>query len=310
MIVKGLQLRKEHDAFEHEYLLVVLTDGSIYRIDRRPDPTLSIDTLMRHGCNGVDTLQEVASFDELRPSSDPVVQIECEEAKADFIIVLLGCFAIAQDETARRYSIQRFNCYFFAWTNILLFLRSLLGNSWQHLLLKSAMRNIGRGLLDTMIQMINRDIKVGPRDLLSKTWIVTAPNIASEVALMMQDYASRLRWKGLWQSELNFGVTERPIIYFTIHKPPTHQPEPWHPVFRRGPLLHSQEVEPRAADLRRPHPVSSLDSAVSRDRVRRELDNEWASLLRWCLSSASFEIPNTRIFLWSRPVRTVCSTEM
>jgi hypothetical protein len=125
MTIKTVQLRKEHDAFQHEYIVIVLNNGSIYRIDRRPDPALPIDTLMRTGCSAIDTLQTVESSNDL-DSSHSVLQVDCQKENADFILTLLICFTISKDELAGRYTVQRFNCYFFAWAILLLFSRYLL----------------------------------------------------------------------------------------------------------------------------------------------------------------------------------------
>jgi hypothetical protein len=38
--IKKLELRKEFDTFQHEYILVQLVYGFTFRIDRRPDPSV------------------------------------------------------------------------------------------------------------------------------------------------------------------------------------------------------------------------------------------------------------------------------
>jgi hypothetical protein len=90
------------------------------RIDRRPDPKVPIDTLMRNGCDAVDTIQEVASLEELPPSHVVEDYISLHDASIDLSRILLTGYSVRSDEKARRYTLQRFNCYFFAWTILLL----------------------------------------------------------------------------------------------------------------------------------------------------------------------------------------------
>jgi hypothetical protein len=47
--IKTLEVRKEVYGIQHEYILVELVDGSMFSIDRRPDPDVPIDTIMRDG---------------------------------------------------------------------------------------------------------------------------------------------------------------------------------------------------------------------------------------------------------------------
>jgi hypothetical protein len=117
--IAGIQLRKEHDSFQHEYLLVLLADGYMCRIDRRPDPKVPVDTIMRNGCDAVDTVLEVPSWEDL-PLSHMVETRSYRNPSIDLSRILFICYSIRSDEKARRYTLQKFNCYFFAWTMLLL----------------------------------------------------------------------------------------------------------------------------------------------------------------------------------------------
>jgi hypothetical protein len=119
--VDYLELRQERDQFQHQYVLVGLRDGSSYRFDRRPDPKVPVDTVMRAGCKAVDTVQEVLSVGDMT-LSNAIVRVQLDES-VDLSLVLLICYAIATDEKAQRYTLQKFNCYFLAWTILVVVIR-------------------------------------------------------------------------------------------------------------------------------------------------------------------------------------------
>jgi hypothetical protein len=123
--IKSVELRKEHDPFQHEYILLILHDDSYVRIDRRPDPDVPVDTLMRCGCRAIDTIQEVTSRHDL-PKSHGILNVKVHSnAHLTISHILFICFGVHQDNKANRYTLQRYNCYFFSWTIIVLLLRFL-----------------------------------------------------------------------------------------------------------------------------------------------------------------------------------------
>jgi hypothetical protein len=114
LTITALELRKEHSSFKHEYIVAYLCDGEIYRFDRRPDPSVPIDAIMRSGCVSFDTVQEVSSFLDLQPS-DCIARLGIP-GKVGLSDIILICYRIKNDISASRYSLQKFNCYFFAWS--------------------------------------------------------------------------------------------------------------------------------------------------------------------------------------------------
>jgi hypothetical protein len=116
--ITRIELRKEFDSFQHEYVLIIFNDGYTCRIDRRPHPNVPIDSLMRKGCQAIDTIEEI-----LQTSTNPsqcVVRLDFDQDGLDITIIVLILFAIKHDHAAQRYTLQKFNCYFMAWTILLL----------------------------------------------------------------------------------------------------------------------------------------------------------------------------------------------
>jgi hypothetical protein len=122
-IIQRLELRKEHDPFQHEYVLITLLDGAMFRLDRRPDPGVPVDTLMRKGCRAFDTLDEVVEGDELEPWHCVVDMHLHEDNQIDILRILEICYEVHSDVETRRYTLQRYNCYFMAWTTLLVISR-------------------------------------------------------------------------------------------------------------------------------------------------------------------------------------------
>jgi hypothetical protein len=115
--IKVLEHRKEYDTFQHEYILVELVDGSMFRIDRRPDPDVPIDTIMRTGCDAFDTIEMVSSKGDLPPSNIVAsFETSINPTALDCLFILRICYAVKQGRTTWRYTLQNFNCYFLSWT--------------------------------------------------------------------------------------------------------------------------------------------------------------------------------------------------
>ncbi|KAF9520781.1 hypothetical protein BS47DRAFT_404198 [Hydnum rufescens UP504] len=49
-------------------------------------------------------------------TSDFLVELHCQGSDVDLLNIIKICFGIHRDNRAGRYMLQRFNCYFFAWT--------------------------------------------------------------------------------------------------------------------------------------------------------------------------------------------------
>ncbi|KAF8600653.1 hypothetical protein BDV93DRAFT_446956, partial [Ceratobasidium sp. AG-I] len=114
--ISKIQLRKEYEEpFRHEFILVYLQRGGFCRLDRRGDPNVPTQTLRSEGSEAYDTIHEVTEIDEITSTSESLVELRPDGA-IDLSFILSICFSIRSDPKTQRYTLQRFNCYFFSWT--------------------------------------------------------------------------------------------------------------------------------------------------------------------------------------------------
>lgn len=119
--IDTLQLYREYEEpFRHQFLIVTVRRSPwVYRFERRRTPTQGspLDALTSGGTPAFDTVETFPSRSE-SPYNTPA---EClAELKfkrsVDLKFILAICFGIQRDEGAQNYTLQRFNCYFFAWS--------------------------------------------------------------------------------------------------------------------------------------------------------------------------------------------------
>ncbi|CAE7158813.1 unnamed protein product [Rhizoctonia solani] len=114
--VAKIQLRKEfEEPFRHEFILIYLQRGEFCRLDRRGDPNVPTQTLRSEGSEAYDTIHEVTNLDEINSTSECLVELR-SNGTIDLSFILSICFSIRSDPKTQRYTLQRFNCYFFSWT--------------------------------------------------------------------------------------------------------------------------------------------------------------------------------------------------
>ncbi|KAF9506878.1 hypothetical protein BS47DRAFT_369198 [Hydnum rufescens UP504] len=115
--IHTLQLRREKsEPFNHQYIVVILADDSILRLDRRGDETKPVDAMTRDGTDSKDTIANVNSLSDLDKTSSCLAELHYQGSDVDLSSIIKVCFGIHRDHKAGRYTLQRFNCYFFAWT--------------------------------------------------------------------------------------------------------------------------------------------------------------------------------------------------
>ncbi|KAG8706773.1 hypothetical protein FRC12_020299 [Ceratobasidium sp. 428] len=114
--IAGIQLRKEfEEPFRHEFILVHLQHGGFCRLDRRGDPNIPTQTLRSEGSEAYDTVHEVTEIDSIESASECLVELRLN-GTIDLSFILSICSSIRSDPKTQRYTLQRFNCYFFSWT--------------------------------------------------------------------------------------------------------------------------------------------------------------------------------------------------
>ncbi|KAG8702281.1 hypothetical protein FRC09_004818 [Ceratobasidium sp. 395] len=113
---QSLQHRKEREGFQHEFIVLELTDGSICRVERMGDPNARFEAISATGTIAYDLAQSF-SPDRLSEAhldtSDVVARITLPVV-FDLMDVLRICRAIHEGEKTDKYTLQKFNCYFFA----------------------------------------------------------------------------------------------------------------------------------------------------------------------------------------------------
>ncbi|KDN37429.1 hypothetical protein RSAG8_10164, partial [Rhizoctonia solani AG-8 WAC10335] len=127
--LEAMQLRKEQkEPFFHEYVTFRLSDGKCFRIDRRqiPDEGSPMDCTSDQGVEAYDTIEQITSLedsDSIYNPSDCLAQIRFTTG-ADLNLIVGICRRLSIDgpalnEFARVYTVQRYNCYFYAQTVLL-----------------------------------------------------------------------------------------------------------------------------------------------------------------------------------------------
>ncbi|CAE6473534.1 unnamed protein product [Rhizoctonia solani] len=137
-VVHAIQLRKERkQPFLHEYLVLYMgneksdnsnsnksdngnSDKTYFRLERRQleNEDQPLASLLSHGVEAYDTLEETIGFEDPLTPSDCLAQLDFTTG-IHIAIILEICRAIHKHPSAKVYTLQRFNCYFFA-QNVLL----------------------------------------------------------------------------------------------------------------------------------------------------------------------------------------------
>ncbi|KAF9520780.1 hypothetical protein BS47DRAFT_404148 [Hydnum rufescens UP504] len=117
--IQMFQLRRERSkTLKHQYVVLILSDNCILRLDRRGEEDKPVDTMIA-GTKSIDTIGDVKSLAHLDKTSDFLAELHCQSSNVDLLDIIKICFGIHRDHEAGRYTLQRFNCYFFAWTVLL-----------------------------------------------------------------------------------------------------------------------------------------------------------------------------------------------
>ncbi|KAG8711100.1 hypothetical protein FRC08_016308 [Ceratobasidium sp. 394] len=132
--IDKLQIRKEDSRpVPHRFIIAYMvsedrTRTSIYRFDRRPSVSASavVGATLLNNDSGLAKDEYIV---DVEPSSFQSAQCEveiCFQGRVDLISIITACYAIAQDKQARNYSLQKYNCFFFSWTILMLVSREQL----------------------------------------------------------------------------------------------------------------------------------------------------------------------------------------
>ncbi|CAE7234284.1 unnamed protein product [Rhizoctonia solani] len=122
-LVHSIQLRKEHkQPFFHEYLVLSMgKEKKVYfRLERRQleNEDQPMNSLLAYGVEAYDTIEKTLSPDKHIVSSFCATQVDFKDG-LHIAVILEICRAIHKHPSARVYTLQHFNCYFFAQTILL-----------------------------------------------------------------------------------------------------------------------------------------------------------------------------------------------
>ncbi|KAG8792650.1 hypothetical protein FRC12_005372 [Ceratobasidium sp. 428] len=104
--------------FYHEFLVIPLADGSYYRVERMGVGS-SIDALTQSGCTACDLIEwfPPGKHKTLIDDQNSILIAEVRfPSDFDILDVLAICYSIQRNQAACRYTLQRYNCYFFCCT--------------------------------------------------------------------------------------------------------------------------------------------------------------------------------------------------
>jgi hypothetical protein len=119
-----MQLRKEHIAPFHEFIVVLTKGEHTYRVDRGGDGPV-LDTVKKQGVPSRDVvaLLQLSSWKELDRTSYCMLDLSWgSDTTLDLKLVLDTCFQI-HNESGKRYKLLTHNCYFYAQTIIMVSVR-------------------------------------------------------------------------------------------------------------------------------------------------------------------------------------------
>ncbi|KAF9520773.1 hypothetical protein BS47DRAFT_403795 [Hydnum rufescens UP504] len=190
--INMFQLRRERSKpLNHQYVVLFLSEDCILRLDRRGDEAKPMDALTPEGIESIDTIANVKSLSELDKTSDTLAELHCQGRDIDLSNVIKICFGIHKDDEAGHYTLQRFNCYFFAWTVLVATARHVV--RWDMLPSDSPWEMVSQNLAgelstksaDAMIKLMIRETV--------KTMITIRGKLKSQLSRVMS-HRARLVW--------------------------------------------------------------------------------------------------------------------
>lgn len=127
--------RTKKPPFFHEYLVILLDDGALCRVERMGEGSHR-NAIKRIGCTAHDIIQwfSASEYEADLASKEPadlVWQIHFPR-KFDLLDVLAVCFSIQRTSRCRPYTLQRYNCYFLCLTILAILARRV--GEWEEII--------------------------------------------------------------------------------------------------------------------------------------------------------------------------------
>ncbi|KAG8767801.1 hypothetical protein FRC12_006030 [Ceratobasidium sp. 428] len=186
--VARLQLFKESpNSVHHRFIVLHMKDGAIHRFDRRPDPDASsaAQVLQNSPVRTLDTCVanlDPKSMEELKEQAICEVELLLDDGANNILSVFAACYSISRAGEAKQYTLLRHNCFFFAWTILMVVARQHLPHRIpsRDLLVKRYLD----GVKPVIAEQVNRDINHGTEAFLDAILIFQERNrisVRSEV---------------------------------------------------------------------------------------------------------------------------------
>ncbi|KAF9516862.1 hypothetical protein BS47DRAFT_611028 [Hydnum rufescens UP504] len=271
-------------------MALVLPSDCILRLDRRGNGDTPMEAVTINGTESFDTIENVDSLSDLDKTSYCLAELHCQGRGVDLSNIIKICFGIHKE--AQRYTLQRFNCYFFSWTILVATARHAV--QWEMLPFDSPWETLSRTLADALSMkaadaLIDMIVDGGVIIMMTihlklKSQLLRAVSSRARLAWMMPRWLIRLALRAMiqttWRSKM------RTFLRLRLRSPLLSALQPT----LRGALANL-----RASTLRTTLWKDDVGNAM-RDAARRDV---MASLLNAgtdALSSITFTMEDMDVF--------------
>ncbi|KAF8596219.1 hypothetical protein BDV93DRAFT_77280 [Ceratobasidium sp. AG-I] len=139
--------------FFHEFLLIPVSDGSGYRVERTGVGS-DADAISPTGCEANDLIEwfPAHKFQPLIHSGQShLISRFTLDSELDILNVLAGCYSIFQEKQTRGYTLQRYNCYFFCCTILAVLVRRVA--DWEHIITETLWPSVLNATLERLLRL-------------------------------------------------------------------------------------------------------------------------------------------------------------
>ena len=160
--ISRLVLRKEREELGHEFVILKMADmNTYYRIERRPSKGANINSKLR-GCKAKDTITRLddQDYERVCRHSDPKITQLFREPYPDLHTVFAFCNVIRRGPDINRYTLTKFNCYFFARTLTLLITRDSLVRQYRAYISPRNFDSLSGPEIDAIVDQVKMPTRV------------------------------------------------------------------------------------------------------------------------------------------------------
>ncbi|KAG9082096.1 hypothetical protein FRC06_005227 [Ceratobasidium sp. 370] len=181
--ISRLRLFKESpNSVHHRFIVLHMKDGTIHRFDRRPDPAASnaAEVMQNSPVKTQDTCVANLGEESLRELEEQAtceIELLLDDGANDILSVFAACYGISRDDKTKHYTLLKHNCFFFAWTILMVVARQHLPHRIpsRDLLVKRYLD----GVKPVIAEQVDRDITHGTEAFLEAIIIFRERNRVS-----------------------------------------------------------------------------------------------------------------------------------